>query len=61
VGDCSNIRFMHAMWCGDQVLKEAFLDLYCIARIKDTSMADHLELSSGSHQWNVHFIRAARD
>jgi hypothetical protein len=31
VGDCTNFRFWHDLWCGDKVLKEAFPDLYGIA------------------------------
>jgi hypothetical protein len=31
------------MWCGDQSLKEAFPDLFNIARINDDFVADHLE------------------
>jgi hypothetical protein len=31
VGDGSKIRFWHDKWCGDQVLKDIFLDLYSIA------------------------------
>jgi hypothetical protein len=48
-------------WCGDQTLKEAFLDLYNIVRVKDAFMANHLELSSDSNKWNVSFIRAVHD
>jgi hypothetical protein len=32
------------MWCGDTVLKEAFPILFGIARVKDASVADNLEL-----------------
>jgi hypothetical protein len=32
-----------------------------IARIKDAFVADHLQFFSGSHQWNVIFIRVACD
>jgi hypothetical protein len=37
-------------------LKEAFFDLYSIACVKHISIAVHLKLSSGSHQWNVNFL-----
>jgi hypothetical protein len=37
----------------------AFLDLFNLASCKDASMADHLEFSSKSHQYNVNFLRAA--
>jgi hypothetical protein len=61
MGDGSKIRFWNDSWCGDKALKEAFLDLYCIGHVKDASMADHLEVSSGFRQWNVSFIIAAHD
>jgi hypothetical protein len=46
VEDGFKIRFLHNKWCGDHALKEAFLDLYSIARVKDAFVVDHLELSS---------------
>jgi hypothetical protein len=48
VGDGSNVRFWHDLWCGDMALKEAFLDLYDIACTKNASAAVHLELFGGS-------------
>jgi hypothetical protein len=48
VGDGSMIRFWHQVWCGDQALKIAFLELFGIARLKGASMVDHLQLSSDS-------------
>jgi hypothetical protein len=49
------------MWYGNSVLKEAFFVLFGIARAKDASVADNLELSSGSNQWSVSFSREAHD
>jgi hypothetical protein len=57
VGDEFKIRFWHHLWCGDQALKKTFSVIYSIARVKDASMVDYLELSSDSYQWNVSFIR----
>ena len=37
------------------------MDLYSIAHVKDASVEGHLELSSGSHKWNVSFIGAIHD
>jgi hypothetical protein len=45
----------------EKALKEVFPDLFSITCVKDASVAVHLELSSGSLQWNVSFIRAAHD
>jgi hypothetical protein len=49
VGDGSNIRFLHDVWCGDQALEVAFLNLFSLARCKDAYVADHLVLSSDSY------------
>ena len=35
VGDGTQIRFWHDIWCGDQPLKEYFPELFCIARNKE--------------------------
>ena len=40
---------------------EVFSDLFGIAYVKDASVAAHLELSGGSNQRNVSFVRAAYD
>jgi hypothetical protein len=45
------------VWCEDQSLKVAFLELFSIACFKDAFVSDHLEISTDSHQWNVSFIR----
>jgi hypothetical protein len=52
VGDGTRTKFWHDMWCGDTVLKEAFPVLFGIARAKDASAADNLELLGDSNQWN---------
>jgi hypothetical protein len=60
--DGSKIRFYDDVWCGEMTtLNEAFPNLYSIACVKDASIADHLDFSSGSLQWNVSFIRAAHN
>jgi hypothetical protein len=38
-----------------------FLDLFSIARFKDTVVVGHLELSSAFHQWNINFLRVVHD
>jgi len=61
VGDGARTKFWHDMWCGDTVLKEAFLVLFGIAHAKDASVADNLELLGDSNQWSVNFSREAHD
>lgn len=36
-------------------------ELFCLARSKDAAVAEHLQLTSDSLQWNIDFIRAAQD
>lgn len=42
-------------------MKEVFPDLFGIARVKDASVADNMEVLGGSTQWNVSFVREAHD
>jgi hypothetical protein len=43
------------------VLKEVFLNLFGIARVKDASVADNMEVLGDSTRWNVSFVREAHD
>jgi len=61
VGDGVRTKFWHDLWCGDRVLNEAFPVLFGIARMKDASVADNMEVLGGSIQWNVSFVREAHD
>jgi hypothetical protein len=47
VGDGTRISFWHDLWCGDTVLKVAFSGLFGIARVKDASVADNMEVLGG--------------
>jgi len=49
------------VWSGEKALKEAFPNLYSCACVKDASVVVQLELSSGSLQWNISFIKATHD
>jgi hypothetical protein len=61
VGDGVRTKFWHDLRCGDTVLKDAFPVLFGIARVKDASVADNMEVLGGSIQWNVSFVREAHD
>jgi hypothetical protein len=61
LGDGSKIRFWDDVWCGESPLKVAFPALFDIAREKNAFVANHLDLFSGSVQWDVNFIRATHD
>jgi hypothetical protein len=43
LGDGSNIRFYHDVWCGEKALKEDFPDLYSTVCVKDASVAVHMD------------------
>jgi hypothetical protein len=60
-GDGSKIRFWEDVWCGEVTLKDAFLGLYNIASVKDASIADNVDRSSGSTKWNFSFIHLVHD
>jgi hypothetical protein len=60
LGDSSKISFWHDVWCEDQFLNVAFSEFFffffflkSIAFSRDATVADHLQLSNGSHWWNV--------
>ena len=61
VGDGTRISFWHKLWCGDIVLKVAFLVLFGIPCVKNTLVAANMEMLGGSNQWNVSFTREAHD
>jgi hypothetical protein len=49
------------VWRGEVTLKDAFPGLYNIASVKDASIANNMDRSSGSTQWNVSFIHLVHD
>jgi hypothetical protein len=60
-GEGSKICFWDDVWCGDRVLKETFSGLFNIARFKEASIADNMERSSNSIEWNIQFTRLIHD
>ena len=40
VGDGSRVKFWKHVWCGDRTLQEAFPELYCLSRTKDSLVAE---------------------
>ena len=49
------------MWCGDITLKKAFPDLYCLSRVRDSSVAEVMCWSSGRIHWNFQFCSTPQD
>jgi hypothetical protein len=44
VGDGYHISFWHNTWCGDQLLKVSYLELYRIARNKEAWVSDNMQI-----------------
>jgi hypothetical protein len=61
LGEGSKIRFWDDVWCGDRAVKEEYPNLFNIARFKEASIADNMERSSDSIQWNIQFTRLIHD
>ena len=49
------------MWCGDCTLKEAFPDIYCLSRARDSFVAEVMCWTSGRVHWNFQFCRSPQD
>uniref|UniRef100_A0A2N9HT72 Reverse transcriptase zinc-binding domain-containing protein n=1 Tax=Fagus sylvatica TaxID=28930 RepID=A0A2N9HT72_FAGSY len=61
VGDGSRIRLWDDVWCIDVPLNEAFLGLYCLACIKDATVADSILFRGEDAHWEVNFTRTVQD
>ena len=61
VGDRSHIRFWDDVWCSGEPLKEAFPELYHIARIKEATVADSIHFWGDFVHQEVKFTRLVQD
>ena len=61
MGDGTRVNFWKHVWCGDCTLQEAFPELYCLNRSKDSSVAEVMGWSVGRFHWNVQFRRPPQD
>ena len=55
VGDGSQIRFWDDVWCTDGSLKEAYPELFRLARDKDAYVADNFQQLGDSIHWEMTF------
>ena len=53
--DGSKIRFWQHVWCGDQTLKVAFPNFFNISPRKKALVANLLQFSDNTLQWNITF------
>ena len=61
MGDDNRVRFWMHVWCGDRTLQEAFPELYCISRSKDSSIAEVMCWFGGRFHWDAKFCRPPQD
>uniref|UniRef100_A0A7N2ML02 Uncharacterized protein n=1 Tax=Quercus lobata TaxID=97700 RepID=A0A7N2ML02_QUELO len=61
VEDGTRVKFWKHVWCGDRTLQEAFPELYCISRTKDSSVAEVMCWSGGRIHWDAKFRRPPQD
>uniref|UniRef100_A0A2N9FZM9 Reverse transcriptase domain-containing protein n=1 Tax=Fagus sylvatica TaxID=28930 RepID=A0A2N9FZM9_FAGSY len=61
VGDGSRIRLWDDVWCIDVPLNEAFPGLYCLACIKDATVADSILFRGEDAHWEVNFTWTVQD
>jgi hypothetical protein len=61
VGDGSRIQLWDDVWCNDVPLKEAFPGLYCLACIKDATVADSILFRGEDAHWEVNFTWTVQD
>ena len=61
VGDATRVKFWKHVQCGDCYLKEAFPELYCPSRARDSSVAEVMCWSGGRIHWNFHFRCPSQD
>ena len=59
--DGTRVKFWKHVWCGECTLQEAFLELYCISRTKDSLAAEVMCWSARTIHWDVQFRLALQD
>ncbi len=57
MGDHTRIKFWHDSWCGDQPLREHFLELFRLARTPESKVADHFRFHGSTCHWDIEFSR----
>ena len=56
VGDGTRVKFWKHVWCGDCTLQEAFPELYCLSRSKDSSEVEVMGWSAGGFIGMCNFV-----
>ena len=61
VGDDTRVKFWKHVWCGDCTFQEAFLELYCLSRSKESLVVEVMCWFAGRIHWNVQFRHPPQD
>lgn len=61
VGDGSQLRFRHDIWCGDTAIKDKFSIFNKMAHRSETLVVELTEILGGSQQWKLSSVTAAHD
>ena len=61
MGDGTKTKFWTEIWCGTYTLRNAYPELFHIARHKDTFVGDLLRYQNGAVSWVLNFIRHVQD
>ena len=61
MGDGTRVKFWNHVWCGECTLQEAFSELYCISRTKDSLVAEAMCWSARTIHWDIQFRLALQD
>ncbi|KAG6684222.1 hypothetical protein I3842_12G052100 [Carya illinoinensis] len=57
----SRIKFWGDVWCGNRALQELYPSLFQIAREKDATVSEIMEIAGGQILWNINFTKEAHD
>ena len=61
VRDGLKTKFWTDIWCGNCSLKEAYIELFHLARNKEAYVVDHLHYQNEAVSWVFNFTRLAQD
>ena len=60
-GNGTRVKFWHGVLCGDCPLKNTFPELFSFSNVKESLIADVLQLSTRVRHWGVRFSRLVQD
>ena len=61
VSNGTKVKFWYDIWCGDLPLKEAFLELFHLARNREALVSDHMQFRNDTFHWVFDFIKTVPD